>query len=205
MSEEQIYLKSVTGGKNHRNSLVYHFESSCGNLTHEFLLKKNSQQICKLKVGGPALKIRIKFYIDVFDTVRINVELQSLLESVNLFKPLNRSLKFYLGMGFVDMKKLDSEMNRFHSQKLVEETDGLEKGRLNSKRRQTILREKNIAQILTEFEGQTQAQKIDGLQFHLLEIGTLTKDNPSPEYFEVLAPLIEISTETELYSKLIFG
>ena len=108
-------------------------------------------------------------------------------------------------MGFVDMKKLDSEMNRFHSQKLVEETDGLEKGRLNSKRRQTILREKNIAQILTEFEGLTQAQKIDGLQFHLLEIGTLTKDNPSPEYFEVLAPLIEISTETELYSKLIFG
>ena len=47
------------------------------------------------------------------------------------------------------MKKIDSEMNRFHSQKLVEETDGLEKGRLNSKRRRTILREKNIAQILT--------------------------------------------------------
>ena len=96
------------------------------------------------------------------------------------------------------MKKLDSEMNRFHSQKLVEETDGLEKGRLNSKRRQTILREKNIAQILTEFEGLTQAQKIDGLQFHLLKIGTLTKDNLSSEYFEVLAPLTEISTETEL-------
>ena len=37
-------------------------------------------------------------------------------------------------MGFVDMKKIDSEMNRFHSQKLVEETDGLEKGRLNTKR-----------------------------------------------------------------------
>ena len=53
---------------------------------------------------------------------------------------------------------------------------------------------------MTEFEGQTQAQKIDGLQFHLLEIGTLTKDNRSPEYFEVLAPLIEISTETELYN-----
>ena len=31
------------------------------------------------------------------------------------------------------MKKIDSEMNRFHYQKLVEETDGLEKGRLNSK------------------------------------------------------------------------
>ena len=65
----------------------------------------------------------------------------------------------------------------FDSQKLVEEKDGLEKGRLNSKRRQTILREKNIAQILTEFEGLTQAQKIGGLQFHLLEVGTLTKDN----------------------------
>ena len=55
---------------------------------------------------------------------------------------------------------------------IVEEIDGLERGRLNSKRRQTILREKNIAQILTEFEGLTQAQKIGGLQFHLLEVGT---------------------------------
>ena len=87
-------------------------------------------------------------------------------------------------------------MNRFHSQKLVEETDGLEKGRLNTKRRQTLLREKNISQILTEFESLTQAQKIDRLQFHLLEKGTLTKDNLSPEYFEVLPPLTEISTET---------
>ena len=42
---------------------------------------------------------------------------------------------------------------------IVEEIDGLERGRLNSKRRQNILREKNIARILTEFEGLTQAQK----------------------------------------------
>ena len=34
-------------------------------------------------------------------------------------------------------------MNRFHSQKLIEATDGLLKGRLNSKRRQTILRQNN--------------------------------------------------------------
>ena len=38
MLEQQIYLKSVTGGKNHRNSLVHHFESSFGNLTHKFRL-----------------------------------------------------------------------------------------------------------------------------------------------------------------------
>ena len=90
--------------------------------------EKNSQQICKLKVGGPALKIRIKFYIDVFDTVRINVELQSLWVQ----------------------KKVDSIQNE----------DKL------------FCEKKNIAQILTEFEGLTQAQKIGGLQFHLLEVGT---------------------------------
>ena len=39
-------------------------------------------------------------------------------------------------------------MNRFHSQKVIEATDGLEKGRLNSKRRQTILRENYIFGIL---------------------------------------------------------
>ena len=35
-------------------------------------------------------------------------------------------------------------------------------------------------------------------QFLVLGVGTLTKDNLSPEYFEVLAPLTEIATETEL-------
>ena len=55
---------------------------------------------------------------------------------------------FFLGLGFLDINKLDSQMNRFHSQKVVEATDGLEKGRLNSKRRKTILRENNIFDIL---------------------------------------------------------
>ena len=68
-------------------------------------------------------------------------------------------------------------MNRFHSQKLhvVEATDVLEKGRLHSKRRQTILRENNIFDILKKFESLTQSEKIASLQYHLLEIGTLTK------------------------------
>ena len=50
-------------------------------------------------------------------------------------------------------------MNRFHSQKKVEATDGLKHGRLNSKRRQTILRENNIFDILKKFESLTQSDK----------------------------------------------
>ena len=128
MSEEQIYLKSVTGGKNHKKS--------------------------KSNFYG----YRARFPPKYWDYRNLALTDQFPF-STNSIESLNRSLKFFLGMGFVDMKKIDSEMNRFHSQKLVEETDGLEKGRLNSKRRQTILREKNIAQILTEFEGLTQAKK----------------------------------------------
>ena len=78
-------------------------------------------------------------------------------------------------MGFLDINKLDAEMNRFHSQKLIEATDGLEKGRLNSKRRQTILRENNIFDILKKFESLTQSEKLASLQFHLLQIDTLSK------------------------------
>ena len=66
-------------------------------------------------------------------------------------------------------------MNRFHSKKVVKATDGLEKGRLNSKRRQTILRENYIFGILKKFESLTQTEKNSSLQFYLLEIGTLTK------------------------------
>ena len=39
-------------------------------------------------------------------------------------------------------------MDQFHSQKVVETTDGLEMGRLNLKRRQTIIRENNIFDIV---------------------------------------------------------
>ena len=95
--------------------------------------------------------------------------------STNAIESLNRSVKYFLGMGFLDINKLDAEMNRFHSQKLIEATDGLEKGRLNSKRRQTILRENNIFDILKKFQSLTQSEKLASLQFHLLQIGTLSK------------------------------
>ena len=48
-------------------------------------------------------------------------------------------------------------------------------GRLNSKRRKTILRENNIFDILKKFESLTQSEKNASLQFHLMEIGTLSK------------------------------
>ena len=66
-------------------------------------------------------------------------------------------------------------MNRFHKLKKIEATDGLKHGRLNSKRRKTILRENDIFDILKKFESLTQSEKFASLQFHLLEIGTLTK------------------------------
>ena len=37
--------------------------------------------------------------------------------STNAIESLNRSVKYFLGMGFLDINKLNSEMNRFHSKK----------------------------------------------------------------------------------------
>ena len=95
------------------------------------------------------------------------------------------------------MDKLDSEMNRFHSNKLVQSTDGLEKGRLDLKRRRTILRETDIFDILTKYESLSQTDEIAHLQFHHLEIGTLTKASISPESFDCLPALTEIEIEAE--------
>ena len=53
--------------------------------------------------------------------------------------------KLFLGLGYIDIKKLDQEMHRFQINKIVEKTDGLEKGRLYLKRRRTILRGKYFA------------------------------------------------------------
>ena len=59
------------------------------------------------------------------------------------------------------------------------------------------MREKNIYDILVTYERYSSLEKIAHLQFHLLEIGTLTKDSLSPEYFDCLPALTEIETETE--------
>ena len=64
--------------------------------------------------------------------------------STNAIESLNRSIKQFLGLGYLDF-------------------------------RETILRENNIFNILKKFESLTQSEKITSLQFHLLEIGTLTK------------------------------
>ena len=117
--------------------------------------------------------------------------------STNGIESLNRALKLFLGLGYLHMERLDSEMNRFHSVKVNQATDGLENGRMNSKRRETILRETNIYDILTKYEALTQSEKIATLQYHLLEIGTLTKNTLSPEYFDCLPPLTELELETE--------
>jgi len=67
---------------------------------------------------------------------------------------------------------------------------------MNSKRRETILSETNIFDILTKYEALTQSEKIATLQYHLLEIGTLTKKSLSPEYFDCLPPLTDLELET---------
>ena len=74
------------------------------------------------------------------------------------------------------MDKFVSEMHRFHSKKQVQSTDGVEKGRLHSKRRKTIAH----------------------LQFHFLEIGTLTKDSLRSEYFNCLLARVRASWSSQL-------
>ena len=50
------------------------------------------------------------------------------------------------------MERLDFEMTRFHSVKVNQAIDGLENGRMNSKRRETILRGTNVFDKLTKYE-----------------------------------------------------
>ena len=63
--------------------------------------------------------------------------------------------------------------------------------------RKTILRETDIYDILTMYEGLSQTTKIAHLQFNLLEIGTLNNASLSPEYFDCLPALTEIEIQAE--------
>ena len=82
------------------------------------------------------------YNIDVYDMEKIIiVELLLLLESVNSFKVL------------------------FGQKTTQKATDGLKHGELNSKRRETILRENNIFDILKKFESLTQSEKMPPYSF----------------------------------------
>ena len=63
--------------------------------------------------------------------------------------------------------------------------------------RKTILRETDIYDILTMYEGLSQTTIIAHLQFNLLEIGTLNNASLSPEYFDCLPALTEIEIQAE--------
>ena len=52
-------------------------------------------------------------------------------------------------------------------------------------------------QVPTQFESSTQTEKLSHLKYHLLEVGTLTKDTLSLEYFDCLPPLTEIGDGIE--------
>ena len=122
--------------------------------------KTNISHLCSLKVGGLTLKLYIYGY-----NYRDLVLAEKFQFSTNAIESLNRSIKHFLGLGYLDLNKLDSQMNRFHSQKKVEATDGLKHGELNSKRRETILRENNIFDILKKFESLTQSEKMPPYSF----------------------------------------
>ena len=84
-------------------------------------------------------------------------------------------------------------MNRFHSQKLVESFEALNKGRLRKIRRKTLARESDLNEILSKFEGLPEAKKIDTLKYHILSCGTVCSDKLDPSFFDLLPPLEEIS------------
>ena len=87
MTEENLKLKRVTGGKYHNRSLVFYFEKD--DLNHEFRIKKIHSNSLNLRLVWPLRKY-LKKLIDVYDTHHINVELLLLWHSTITFKALSR-------------------------------------------------------------------------------------------------------------------
>ena len=95
---------------------------------------------------------------------------KSFQTSTNGIESLNRALKHYLGLGRLDQKRLDKEMHRFHSVKLIEAYDALNSGRLNKKRRRTLARESDLSGILSEFESLSESEQVENLEYLAVEL-----------------------------------
>ena len=58
--------------------------------------------------------------------------------STNGIEAINRSLKLFLGLGMCNQKRLDDEMNKFHSQKVNISYAAIYHNRMKNIRRKTI-------------------------------------------------------------------
>ena len=98
----------------------------------------------------------------------------------------------------MNQEKVDREIKRFHSQKLIESFDALNFGRLRNKRRETIVRQDKLYDILVEFEGKSNERKVADLKYHLLSCGTVCSKHLDPTFFDCLPPLDPIEAETDI-------
>ena len=129
---EHLITKNVNDGKNHESSMIFHF----------IFIKYIKDNYFGYRARYPA-----RFWNNTTLALTDNYQFPT-----NEIKKLNRALKLVLGLGYVHMERLDFEMTRFHSVKVNQAIDGLENGRMNSKRRETILRGTNVFDKLTKYE-----------------------------------------------------
>ena len=85
----------------------------------------------------------------------------------------------------MNQEKVDREIKRFHSQKLIESFDALNFGRLRNKRRETIVRQDKLYDILVEFEGKSNERKVADLKYHLLSCGKVCSKHLDPTFLIV--------------------
>ena len=69
---------------------------------------------------------------------------------------------------------------------------------MQKSRRETLLRQANLLQMLKDFEGLNESQKLENVHVHILNIGTYTSDKLNAAYFDKLPPLDEISEDDNM-------
>ena len=84
-------------------------------------------------------------------------------------------------------------MHSYHSQKLVENFEGLNHGRLRKIRRRTQVRQNSLYEKLSDFESLPESQQIETMQHHVLSCGTNASEKLDAAYFDCLPALEEIS------------
>ena len=97
-----------------------------------------------------------------------------------------------MGLGYLNRGRLLQKMHAFHSKKLVQTFEATEMNRIRKKKRQTLSRESNLNQIIKDFDCKNMVEKVESLNYFLLDIGTYTSSKLDPTYFDLLPPLTDI-------------
>ena len=104
--------------------------------------------------------------------------------TTNQIENLNLRLKAFVGMGYLSEENAYLKLKKFHTRQVALYTQKVVHNKMDLIKKCQRDREKNLLNMLNQFDSLTTEQKLANLEYFLLEFGTYTSEKLSAAFFD---------------------